>query len=148
MAFRFRLQSVLDHRTHLEDLARHFFAAKLGAQKQCEQHIVWLETEHQRARDDMRLYEVEGMPAKEFVLANEYLTVLRLQSLRERSRLPMLRLETEKARAGLIEATRGRKVLESLKERDFAHWRSEQLKAEQRLLDEAAVGAFVRKEMA
>ena len=137
----------MDHRVHLEDMARHAFAAKLGAQKQCEQHIAWLEGEHQRSRGEMKLYEVEGMQARDFVLANEYLTVLRLQSLREKARLPMLWAETEKARGLLIEATKNRKVLESLKERDLARWRSEQLKAEQKILDEAAVGAFTRKEI-
>jgi flagellar FliJ protein len=146
MAFRFRLQSVLDHRRHLEDLALHGFAAKLGVQKECERHVAWLEQEHKRARQELNQREIKGMPANEFVLANEYTTVLRLQSLREQARLPMLKAETEKARKKLLSATRNRKALQSLRKRHLARYQREELQIEGRILDEAAVGSFVRRE--
>ena len=146
MAFRFRLQSVLDHRSHLEDLALHEFAAKLGSQTECERHVAWLEKEYTRARHELNQIEVKGMPAKEFVLANEYATVLRLQSMREQARLPMLEAETEKARQKLLVATRDRKALDNLRKRHLKRFEMQQIRAEGRLLDEAAVGAFVRRE--
>lgn len=146
MAFRFRLQSVLDHRSHLEDLALHAFAAKLGSQNECERHVAWLEKEHRRARQEINHLEVKGMPAREFVLANEYTTVLRLQSMREQARLPMLEADTEKARQKFLIATRDRKALDNLRKRHLKRFDMEQIKAEGRLLDEAAVGAFLRRE--
>ena len=79
-------------------------------------------------------------------MANEYATVLRLQSLREQSRLPMLKMETEKARQKLMEATRGRKVLEILREKYLARYNREQLIFEQKLLDEAAAGGHARRD--
>ena len=146
MAFCFRLQSVLDHRRHLEDLALHGFAAKLGAQRECERQVAWLEEEHQRARQELNQRGIKGMPAKEFILANEYTTVLRLQSLREQARLPMLAKDTDKARKHLLLATRNRKALESLRKRHLARYQREELRHEGRILDEAAVGSYVRRQ--
>jgi flagellar FliJ protein len=145
MAFRFRLQTVLEHRTHLEDLAMQRFGVKLQAQAECERHIAWLQKEMRRARQELYDREQAGMPAKEYILANEYVTVLRLQVLREQARLPLLKAETEAARQELVEATRARKVLEALRDSHRAEYDREQLLAEQRLLDEVAVGAYVRR---
>ncbi len=146
MGFRFRLQTVLEHRCHLEDEAKAAFARRLGAQRQAENHIAWLEDEHHRARSKLQNKQVAGMPAPEFIMQNEYVTVLRLQSLREQARLPMLRAETEHYRRLLVEATRERKVLEVLRDKHRARWEREQLLAEQRILDEAAVNTHVRRQ--
>lgn len=145
MAFRFRLQPVLDHRAHLEDLALNRFAARLQAQAECERHIAWLQKEMRRARQELYEREQEGMPAKDYILANEYVTVLRLQVMREQSRLPLLKAQTEQARQEVVEATRGRKVLEALRDRHRQEYEREERLAEQRLLDEVAVGAYVRR---
>ncbi len=145
MAFSFRLQTVLDHRAHQEDLALNQFAVKLQAQAECERHISWLQKEMRRARQELYEREQRGMPAKDYILANEYVTVLRLQVMREQARLPVLKALTEQARQALVEATRGRKVLEALRDRHRREYDREQLLAEQRLLDEVAVGAYTRR---
>jgi flagellar FliJ protein len=145
MAFKFQLQAVLEHRRHLEDLAKAEYAEKIGAQNQIKQQIAWLEDEHKRAREEMHLNSAGGMPANDYILANEYATVLRLQSLREQSKLPMLEIEIEAARQKLLEATRNRKVLEKLREKHLARYNKEMLSFEQKLMDEAAVSAFTRR---
>jgi|Deesub1362A_J573_1020465.scaffolds.fasta_scaffold13452_3 flagellar FliJ protein len=146
MPFRFRLQSVLEHRAHLEEKALHEFARGLKVQKECEQHIAWLEAEALRARQELEEVQVKGMPASEFQILNEYATVLRLQALRERARLPMLVAQTEAARARLMEARRDRMVLETLRERHLARWQRRELKREQAQIDEAAIGRYLRRE--
>lgn len=145
MAFRFRLQSVLDHRQHLEDEAMQGFAQKLQVQQECERHIDWLEQEHRRSRVSLQPKEVSGMPAPEFQMVNEYSTVLRLQVLREQSRLPMLQAETEVFRLKFIEARRERKVLDILKEKHHQRYQKKELLAEQKIIDEAAVSAYRRR---
>ena len=145
MAFVFRLQTVLEHRLHLEDLALNEFARRQRAQQECQRHIAWLGEELKRARLELAQREQEGMPAKDYILANEYVTVLRLQVMREQARLPMLEAASEQARLRLVEATRDRKVLETLRARHKAEYDREQLVAEQRLLDEVAVGAYTRR---
>ncbi len=146
MPFRFRLQSVLEHRAHLEEEALHHFARRLKAQKECERHIAWLEAEALRARQELQEVQVEGMPASEFQMLNEYATVLRLQALRERARLPMLAAQTDAARARLMEARRDRMVLDTLRQRHLARWQRRELKREQAQIDEAAIGRHLRRE--
>lgn len=145
MAFKFRLQAVLEHREYLEDLARHEFASQLAKQQQCKVHIAWLEGEHARARAELQERELSGMQARDFVLANEYVTVLRLQAMREQARLPLLESNTNEARQKLVAAARERKTMEALKKKHRAAWEREQLLMEQRLLDEAAINAYYRR---
>ena len=147
MAFRFRLQTVLDHRRHLEDLAFNHFAKLQKVQQECELHVAWLKGELLRARQDLQEREKRGLPAKDFILANEYVTVLRLQLLREQNRLPILKAQAEEARLRLVAAAQNRKVLESLRQTHQADYDREELLQEQRLLDEVAVGSFARRNM-
>ena len=145
MAFHFRLQSVLEHRRHQQEVAMAAMAVRLKSQHECEQQIAWLENEFRSARTELTKRETKSMSAKDFVLANEYVTVLRLTALREQARLPGLKTETEKARLELVEAERKSRVLEKLRERHKAAYDQRELKMEQRLLDEVAVGAYARR---
>jgi flagellar FliJ protein len=146
VGFVFRLQTVLDHRRHLEDLALNELARCLKAQQDCEGQIAWMHEELRRARQELSEKEARGIRAQDYILANEYVTVIRLQAMREQSRLPLLRLNTDQARTLLLEATRARKVLESLQDRHRAQWERQQLVLEQKLLDEVAVGGFARRQ--
>ena len=146
MAFKFRLQSVLDHRAHLEELALNDFALHIKAERECQEQIAWLESEHRRARAKIVDMDVTGMSAPEFQLANEYATVLRLQAMREQARLPRLQAETHESRKKLMEARKNRLVLDTLKERHRKRYDYEQLMAEQRLIDEAAVAGYIRRQ--
>lgn len=147
MPFRFRLQAVLEHRRHQQEAAMAELALKLGAQTQCEQQITWLEKEFRLARSELGRRQRGAMAAKDFVMANEYLTVLRLTSLREQARLPALRAETEGARLKLVEADRRCRVLEKLRQRHKDAYDKREMQSEQRLLDEVAVGAYARRLM-
>jgi flagellar FliJ protein len=145
MPFRFRLQSVLDHRAHREDLALQEFALRLNRQREAEEHIAWLEEELDRARRGLGGGEGAGVSASDFQLANEYATVLRLQALRARAKLPELQAHTEQARKKLMLARKDRLTLDTLKERHRRRHERETLLAEQRVIDEAAVGAHLRR---
>ena len=144
MAFKFRLQSVLNHRLHLEDIAKTEMAAQVQARNKCQQRIDWLQEEMKRYRQEMVEKEKRGMAAGEFIMANEYVTVLRLQIMREQSKIPLLDAQIEHARQKLVKAVQNRKAMEVLRSRDLEQYMQAQLKMEQNLLDEVAVGVFVR----
>lgn len=147
MPFRFRLQTVLEHRRHQQEMARAELAVHIKRQQECEQQIAWLEREFRSARAELNKRETKSMAVRDFVLANEYVTVLRLTALREQARLPALGAATEKARRELVEADRELRVLEKLRERHRAEYDQLELKSEQRLLDEVAVGGYVRRQV-
>jgi flagellar FliJ protein len=146
MGFKFRLQSVLDHRAHLEELALNDFALHIKAERECQEQIGWLESEHRIARAKITDMDVAGMSAPEFQLANEYATVLRLQAMREQARLPRLQAETHESRKKLMEARKNRLVLDTLKKRHRKRYDYEQLMNEQRQIDEAAVAGYIRRQ--
>lgn len=146
MPFRFRLQSVLEHRAHQKELAMAKLAERLGLQRKCQEQISWLRQESQRAREEFGQRESKGLSAREFILANEYLTVLRLHGLREEARLPGLQAQSLEARQELIEAQRDHRALEILREQHLTDYRREQMRTEQILLDEAAINSHARKE--
>ena len=145
MAFQFRLESVLKHRKHQEDVALGHYGRRLHALSEAEAQIAWLEKELIRARDQLARREAEGITARDYILANEHVTVMRLKLMGQKARLPKLQAEVEKARLVLMAARKKKKALEVLKDRHRDAWAREQLVLEQKLLDEAAVGAFARK---
>jgi flagellar protein FliJ len=146
MPFRFRLQSVLEHRAHQKEMAMAKLAEQLGLQRKCREQIAWLRQESERARQELGLREGRGVSAREFILANDYLTVLRLHGLREEARLPGLVAQAQEARAELIEAQRDHRALEILREQHLSEYRREQMRQDQILLDEAAINSHARKE--
>jgi flagellar FliJ protein len=144
MAFKFRLQPVLNHRLHLEDKAKAELGLCLQAQKQCEERIIWLREEMLRIRRNMTSREKTGMDASSFILNNEYVTLLRLQALREEARMPLLITQSNQARSALVAAMQNRKALELLMERDKKEYEKALAATERNLLDEVAVGAYAR----
>jgi flagellar FliJ protein len=148
MGFQFRLQPVLNQRLYMEDKAKAELGVHLQAQKQCEVRIDWLREEMLRIRRRMLEAQAEqGMDASSFILNNEYVTLLRLQALREEARLPMLMSQSEQARAVLVKAMQNRKALESLLERDKKEYERANAVRERNLLDEVAVGAYARRKI-
>jgi flagellar FliJ protein len=145
MAFKFRLQPVLNQRLHMEDKAKSELGLCLQEQKRCEERISWLREEMLRIRRHMLEAQAEqGMDASSFILNNEYVTLLRLQALREEAKLPMLMNQSEQARAALVKAMQNRKALELLLERDKKEYERALAALERNLLDEVAVGAYAR----
>jgi flagellar FliJ protein len=145
MAFKFRLQSVLNHRLHLEDIAKNELGMRVQARNQCEQRILWLREEMGRVRRELAQKEQQGMNANDFIQANEYVTVLRLQALREQSKLPALQSDEGEARSMLLKAVQNRKALEVLLRRDKEDYDYAAMAREQALLDEAAASVYMRE---
>ncbi|MCB2188217.1 MAG: flagellar export protein FliJ [Deltaproteobacteria bacterium] len=146
MAFKFRLESVLDHRRHLEDVAQAQFLVELKVERECEAHIAWLDQEVRRARLQLTSREKDGISGREYAQAGDYILVLRLHARRERDRLMRLKLRTDRARKKLMEATRERKVLDILKSKHHQEYLRQERLAEQKFLDEVAVQGFVRRQ--
>jgi flagellar FliJ protein len=148
MAFRFNLQSVLEHRNHLKEMAMAGLAQCLEELRKCREQVEWLQEESRRSRLDLDEREKKGLSAREFILANEYLTVLRLHALREEARLPQLKTMVAEARQQLVEAQRKCRALEILRDRQKEQYLQELARREQLLLDEAAINGYLHRKQA
>ncbi len=145
MAFRFRLQSVLEHRRHKEELAQAELAKRMKAEHDCLKQLEWISEEVTTRREQLAQRSAKGMPAHEYALAGDYATTLRIQQMRQASRLGLLNAETELARGKLVIATRDRKALDVLRERHLREYLDNERRLEQIALDEVAVRNYSRK---
>lgn len=144
-AFRFGLQKVLDYRVRIEQL------------RQAE--LADLEMRLRARREALRKLEqseeaaLERMRTAEFDLVDLQLTRLYIERLgREIARAHAAVAEAEgrvvAKREELIAASRDRKAMERLRERERAGFLLAELRAEQKLLDELGGVSFVRAHLA
>lgn len=145
MAFRFRYQSLLEHRRHVEEQRQRELAQRLQRRRELENMLTEAqstirENKHElaeslRGRVDMSQL---GMFARYSVhMAGRGMHVVR--------HIAAAQQEVDKAREELLHATQQVKALELLRDREHAQWKKQQKKKEDQQLDELAVQSFVRK---
>lgn len=139
------MQSVLEHRKHKEELAQAELAKRFKSEHDCAKQLDWISEEVTARRDQLAERSAQGIPAHEYALAGDYAMTLRIQQMRQISRLGLLKAETELARGKLIMATRDRKALDVLRERHMSQYLENERRIEQIALDEVAVRNYSRK---
>ena len=139
MACVFRLQTVLDYRWQVEEMAK----AELGkATMRLTRHRMMLaELAEQRLAYSVELEarQRDGISAREHRLTVEYLSSV-ARRIEDGERFEeALEAEVGRCREVVVEAQRNRKVIERLRERHYDRWLLEERRAEQAGLDELAV---------
>jgi len=140
--FQFRLQKVLDYRVHIEDKLK----AELAELKAIRDFLL---AEREEAREKQSAM-LTRMAESEFDVTALQLMRLYIERLdREIARKNREIAETEKRielkRTEVVEASRDRKVMERLRESQERSYRREQLRVEQKMLDELGTNAFHRQ---
>lgn len=139
MAFRFKLQSVLDYRKILEDQARQELSAALARETAARQRTEQEESALVALQEDLAQKQVLGISVEELLLYEENIhhRTGRLSDCREE--LAELSQESETRRAALCHASREKKLLERLREKKVAEHRQWLHRQETNLLDEIAI---------
>lgn len=138
MAFRFNLESVLKHRSRLEDTAQREF---VEAQRNVTEILARIEKMYQRGdevREEIAAAQADGSPAKlEQVRVLEAFLIAH-RRLIENARLEARRLMAlaEEKQDALIVAAREKKILVKLKERRQAEYREWLNRLEAKELDD------------
>ncbi len=136
MAFRFKMQKVLDYREQLEEEAKVNLAIQQARLADARERLEHIRHELQQAED--ALMSAPLMAAAERWLREQYIKGLRADAAHEALQVRMLEQLAEEARQLLAARAIDKKLLEKLKERQKQHYvREEQLK-EQRTNDETA----------
>lgn len=148
-AFNFRLQSVLEHKRRLEELAQLDHARAQAAQAGEERSLDQLKdaealgfSELERQRFDGRL-DIEALQ-----LGMRYLDALKIQITRQAQVVERLRVVTETKRELLVAAMQERKALERLREKQLKDFLLEQARRELVEQDEMVVMRHGRTEAA
>jgi flagellar FliJ protein len=135
----FELEQVLVYRREMEKLRKQEFAAAKRGFEQADQELKReeglvriLTQEFQRCQRDIECIDDMQMYAAFFSRKREIIR-------RQKDRVEQLGQTMNEKRSDLMEASRGKKVLESLKEEKAAEFRQEMATKERNFLDEISI---------
>ena len=131
--FKFSLEKILRIRNHHEEEAKIELGRAISALAEIENNIILLTQERVRVAAD------QYNPANSAAMIKQYMFyILRLDSTKEQllRDAAQAELKVEQAREAFIEASRERKVLDKLKEKQKKKYDKEKLAQEAKILDE------------
>lgn len=133
--FRFRLQTVLDHRDRIEHEKQRLLAIAQRNQMAAQARLSTLRDEYSRTGLALRQKhaDFDAMSLYNHYAHLDYV----LRAIRDQEqRVAALAAETERAKLALLAARKDRKVLETLKERRRTAFETEQRLVEQKTFDD------------
>lgn len=139
--FQFRLQKVLDYRVHIEDKLK----AELAELKAVRDYLLAEREEARQKQSGM----LDRMAESDFDVTALQLMKLYIERLdreiaRKNAEIAETERRIERKRVEVVEASRDRKVMERMREAQEAEFRREQLRIEQKMLDEMGTNSFHR----
>ena len=142
--FKFRLESVLQVKTRLEEIRQRELGAAELLREQAQQQL----TERQeQIAETMRFYREQLQKSFDPRIAGDYYAYLNWLNRERAAAEALLRqrdAEVATARARLVEASRERRMIEQLKEKALQEYQFAELQDEINFLDEVGTGRFVR----
>jgi flagellar FliJ protein len=136
--FVFKLQSLLNYKKHLEQVARQEMAKAVAAVNECEKQIENLK--ENRASSALKLDALveKGVDAREFNLYHGFLTAVDRMIIDEKNRKFELEKTLNEKRSVLKKRTIDKKAMERLRERRAEEYTRDMIREEQKELDEIA----------
>lgn len=114
---RFRLQTLLNVREHVESERQRALGVSVAKTLKQQEHVRRLETEKQNLLASQRDAVSQPMSPSRMLGYSRYLLRLKREELTGREVLKALKLEEEKRRLELLVATKEKRILEKLKEK-------------------------------
>jgi flagellar export protein FliJ len=138
--FHFKLQSVLRHRTAIEQEKQRLCAHALAAFKELEDQLKSLNQTMQTSNDDIRQNRLVGRLDIGFITAHRrFLMGVQRKAMELVAAMAKAQQLVDLARTSLAEAAKQRKILERLRETQEQRWREELSRKETIAADEVAM---------
>jgi flagellar FliJ protein len=142
--FRFRLETVLTQRRHVEERCQKELADARQELSAAQAVLREAKGTHRQCMRDMRRKQRDRFRADDMLLYYPYLERLKLDIELHMKRVAAVERDVEQKRQALLEAVKKRKILEKLKEKQRqAHLKAEAGR-EQRFTDESAAQQHAR----
>lgn len=143
--FQFRLQTKLDLTSREEQQIREELEVRLMRRDQIQRELDEIRCKLNEIEDAMKELMMQGFSLDQFLILNNYLPILR--ELLFKKELELKRAETEivETRYQLLEKMKERKILEKLREKEWANYQLEMNREEQKIIDELAINSHFRK---
>ena len=137
--FRFSLQTLLRYREDAEQTARDEMMLRVSRQQQEQQKLDGLQSKRTETSAEMAAKQQEDEAYDELIYYRMYLDRLDLEIENSHKRLVRLRAEVEIQRKKLVEASKKRKTLTSLRNKKEKEFILEQEKTFQKEIDDLVV---------
>jgi flagellar protein FliJ len=138
--FHFKLDPVLRQRKHVEELRQRDFAAAQAEVTRLQALLKDLDATVRTATNDMRDNRLVGRLDLSFIAAHRRFTfAMGRKALELAQQIAAAQQIADKARAALVEATKQRKIIEKLREKQFERWRADLATKETAALDEVGM---------
>jgi flagellar FliJ protein len=143
--FLFNLQTLLEVRVREEDWAKQELAVALAEIEKVNRKIANLKTEVKYIEEQLVLRQKKSGTITNLTDCVYYLEVLQDKILCQQDERMRLQNVAADKRAAVIEASKKRKALEKLKDKQYAEWEEEYNKQEVALLDESGNVRYIRQ---
>ena len=142
--FRFRLQSVLEHRERIESEKQRLLAIAQRDLAEAQTRLLELRTDYERTGEELRAKhaELDAMGLYNYYAHMDFV----LRAIRSvEDRVAACELAVGRAKTALMSARKDKKILETLKERRKTAFDTQQRVDEQNMLDDLNARRFGRK---
>ena len=137
--FRFSLQALLKRREDVEQAARDEMMLRVSRQQQEQQKLDDLRNRRNETAREMAEKQLENTAYGELIYYRMYLDRLDLETENSHRRLVRLRAEVEIQRSVLVEASKKRKTLSSLRDKKEKEFKLAMEKTFQKEIDDIVV---------
>lgn len=144
-SYSFKLQKVLEYRERKEELLQQELAALMIALSQAEEELNRLISSFRRNEIELKIKREKRIDVNEADIFRKFLDRMKDKILGQRSRVVHLANLVNAKRNELIEASKEKRVLERLKEKDYDEFLKTLDRKERAFLDELALGGFTRE---
>jgi flagellar FliJ protein len=144
--FAFRLETLLHYRKNLEEKEQAVLFQLFSRLQRESTHLQDLQEKHQETLEELTQMRAEGAVYGETTWFYLYLDRLRFEMRRSSERIRQLEQDIQEQKAVLVEASKKKKILDSLKTKEKKAFISALDKQEQKAVDEIVVIRFPHKQ--
>lgn len=134
--FGFRLESVLNLRTQLEENAKNFLGRATRELENQKEHLEILRNTSDDSISNFKSEANEGIPVYRMRDYNSYLSLLKNKIVNQKQNVNIAQHNVDINRESLVKAMQERKIIEKLKEKKYEEFLKERNKSEQLVIDE------------
>ncbi len=142
--YRFKLQSVLDHRQLLEDNIKKELAEIRQQVIESKHELELMKKKEMNTISELSQKQAEGLSSDGVVAYQVYLMNLSQRMVDQEKKISDFQKQSAAKQEALREAMKKRQILEKLKEQGLERYHQDLLKKERGFIDEIAINQFVR----
>jgi flagellar FliJ protein len=147
-SFKFRMQTILDHKQDVEDKEKEKLGKILQKLEQAMMYLASLEQKRDHTRLELKEKQrAGGIKIEDLKIINAYLKKLDNDIINARLMIEQIKAEERLQRAALLRAAQDRQAFEKIKEKHKQQFDEEENEKERKLIDELATIKFARAQM-